>query len=220
MVRDHEAVNKQALDLVKKLKVTPEDNDTSKTLSKQAADKLAELAKLKGAEYDKAYVANEVAYHKAVNGALETQLIPSASNAELKSLLQTGLKIFQGHQQHAEHVAAEPEVRRPPCVRDAICLIVAALLFGAIAVPAHAATIQITMENLVFAPAEVSAKVGDTIEWINKDVFAHTATARNGDFDVTMPPKKTVTSVLKKAGTVEYYCRYHPNMKAVLTIEP
>jgi putative membrane protein len=59
MVRDHEAVNKQALDLVKKLKVTPEDNDTSKALSKQAADKLAELGKLKGAEYDKAYVANE-----------------------------------------------------------------------------------------------------------------------------------------------------------------
>jgi putative membrane protein len=106
MVRDHEAVNKQALDLVKKLKVTPEDNDTSKTLSKQAADKLAELAKLSGPAYDKAYVANEVAYHKAVNGALETLLIPSASNAELKSLLQTGLKIFQGHQQHAEHVAA------------------------------------------------------------------------------------------------------------------
>jgi putative membrane protein len=107
MVRDHEAVNKQALDLVKKLNVTPEDNDTSKALSKQAADKLAELAKLKGAEYDKAYVTNEVAYHKAVNGALETQLIPSASNAELKSLLQTGLKIFQGHQQHAEQVAAK-----------------------------------------------------------------------------------------------------------------
>ncbi len=62
---------------------------------------------MKGAEYDKAYVANEVAYHKAVNGALETQLIPSASNAELKGLLQTGLKIFQGHEQHAEHVAAE-----------------------------------------------------------------------------------------------------------------
>lgn len=107
MVRDHEAVNKQALDLVKKLNVTPEDNDTSKTLSKQATEKLAELDKLKGAEYDKAYVANEVAYHKAVNGALETQLIPSASNAELKSLLQTGLKIFQGHQQHAEQIAAK-----------------------------------------------------------------------------------------------------------------
>lgn len=107
MMRDHEAVNQQALALVKKLNVTPEDNDTSRTLSKQASDKLAELDKLDGAAFDKAYVANEVAYHKAVNVALETQLIPSASNAELKSLLQTGLKIFQGHQQHAEHVAAE-----------------------------------------------------------------------------------------------------------------
>jgi putative membrane protein len=107
MVRDHEAVNKQALDLVKKLNVTPEDNDTSKALTKAAADKRAELDKLSGAAFDKAYVANEVAYHKTVDTALETQLIPSSSNAELKSLLQTGLKIFQGHEQHAEHVAAE-----------------------------------------------------------------------------------------------------------------
>ena len=106
MVKDHRAVNEKALALVKKLKVTPQDNDTSKALSKQAADKLAELAKLKGAEFDKAYVANEVAFHKTVNNALETQLIPSASNPELKSLLQTGLKIFQGHEQHAEHLAA------------------------------------------------------------------------------------------------------------------
>src|SRR6478735_3660094 len=107
MLRDHEAVNKQALDLVKKLNVTPEDNDTSKTLSKNAVDKLAELAKLNGAAFDKAYITNEVAYHKAVDSALETTLIPSANNAELKSLLQTGLKIFQGHQQHAEQVAAK-----------------------------------------------------------------------------------------------------------------
>jgi len=96
----------------------------------------------------------------------------------------------------------------------------AALLFGATAVPAHAATIQITIDNLVFAPAEVSAKVGDTIEWINKDVFVHTATARNGDFDVSLPPKKTGSFVLKKAGTVDYYCRYHPNMKATLNVAP
>ena len=106
MVRDHTAVNDKALALVKKLNVTPEDNDTSRALTKQAAEKRAELSKLNGAEFDKAYVANEVAYHKTVNGALETTLIPSASNPELKSLLQTGLKIFQGHQQHAEQVAA------------------------------------------------------------------------------------------------------------------
>lgn len=107
MVRDHKAVNDQALALVKKLKVTPEDNDTSRSLTKGAAAKHAELAKLSGAAFDKAYVANEIAYHKTVNGALEGLLIPSASNAELKDLLQTGLKLFQGHQQHAEQVASE-----------------------------------------------------------------------------------------------------------------
>lgn len=103
---------------------------------------------------------------------------------------------------------------RPGCYLP----LIAAL--GAMVVPARAATIQITIDNLVFAPAEVSAKVGDTIEWINKDVFAHTATARNGDFDVATPPKKTMMSVLKKAGSVEYYCRFHPNMKGTLTIAP
>ena len=107
MLRDHKAVNDKALALVKKLKVTPQDNDTSKAISKGQADKRAELAKLNGAAFDKAYAANEVAYHKTVNGALEKTLIPSASNAELKSLLETGLKIFQGHEQHAEHVAAD-----------------------------------------------------------------------------------------------------------------
>lgn len=106
MKRDHEAVNEQALALVKKLNVTPEDNATSQALAKQAADEQEALAKLDGAAYDKAYIANEVAFHKTVNGALETTLIPSASNPELKSLLETGLKLFQGHEQHAEHVAA------------------------------------------------------------------------------------------------------------------
>src|SRR6187200_1258394 len=97
---------------------------------------------------------------------------------------------------------------------------IAAALLAGISVPASAATLRITMENLVISPAEASARVGDTVEWINKDVFVHTATARNGDFDVNMPAKKTVTSVLKKAGTTEYYCRFHPNMKAKLTVAP
>jgi putative membrane protein len=98
MERDHKAVNDKALALVKKLNVTPQDNDTSKALSKQAADKRAALAKLNGAAFDKAYIDNEVAYHKTVNNALQNSLIPSASNPELKDLLTTGLKIFQGHQ--------------------------------------------------------------------------------------------------------------------------
>jgi len=105
MVHDHTAVNDQALALVKKLNVTPEDNDTSKALTKQAEAKRAELEKLSGAKFDKAYADNEVAYHKTVDGALETILIPDATNAELKDLLKTGLKIFQGHEMRAEHVA-------------------------------------------------------------------------------------------------------------------
>lgn len=106
MVRDHEAVNVQALDLVKKLNVTPEDNATSKALTEAIAAERAKLEKLDGAAFDKAYVDNEVAYHKQVNEALKSVLIPSAENAELKSLLETGLKIFEGHEQHAEMVAA------------------------------------------------------------------------------------------------------------------
>jgi plastocyanin len=101
-----------------------------------------------------------------------------------------------------------------------LCLIACVSAFGTMAVPAHAATITILMEKLVISPAEATAKVGDTLELVNKDVLAHTATARNGDFDVMMPPNKTVTYVLKKVGTVDYYCRFHPNMKATLKIEP
>jgi putative membrane protein len=105
MARDHAAVNVQALALVKKLGVTPQDNPTSQSLSKHAAAELKTLDALKGSSFDKAYVDNEVAYHQAVNGALSDTLIPSAQNAELKSLLETGLKLFQSHQMHAEHLA-------------------------------------------------------------------------------------------------------------------
>jgi plastocyanin len=98
--------------------------------------------------------------------------------------------------------------------------VVAALSLGGAVIPAQAATIRIVMENLVISPAESYAKVGDTIELVNNDVFVHTATAQNGDFDVTMPPHQTVTTVLKKGGSIDYYCRFHPNMKAKLDVTP
>jgi len=106
MVRDHEAVNDKALALVKKLGVTPQDNPTSAALKSAADKKRDELAKLSGPAFDKAYIANEVAYHRTVNGALRDTLIPSAQNAELKALLKTGLTLFSEHQAHAEHLAA------------------------------------------------------------------------------------------------------------------
>ena len=107
MVRDHTAVNDQALALVKKLNVTPQDNPTSQSLSKDAKAKLDEFAKLSGRGFDRAYVRNEVAYHRTVNGALQSTLIPDAQNPELKSLLQTGLKLFTEHQHHAEQLQAQ-----------------------------------------------------------------------------------------------------------------
>ena len=107
MIRDHQAVNVKALALVKKLHVTPEANPTSAGLTKQADATRARLAHLRGAAFDRAYVNNEVAYHKTVNGALESTLIPNSKNDQLKSLLQTGLTLFREHQAHAEHVAKE-----------------------------------------------------------------------------------------------------------------
>ena len=106
MVRDHGAVNEKALALVTKLGVTPEPNATSEGLTKQADEMRAKLAKLNGKAFDRAYVANEVAFHNTVNGALKTALIPSADNGELKSLLETGLTLFSEHQKHAEHLSA------------------------------------------------------------------------------------------------------------------
>lgn len=105
MARDHKAVNDQALALVEKLGVTPEDNATSQALSEAAKAKLDELDALEGAAFDAAYVANEVAYHQTVNDALQTTLIPAAENAELKALLEAGLVLFSEHQAHAEHLA-------------------------------------------------------------------------------------------------------------------
>jgi putative membrane protein len=107
MVGDHTAVNDQALALVKKLNVTPEDNATSQSLTKEAETTRKKLAGLTGAAFDKAYIDNEVAYHKTVNSALSTTLIPDAQNSELKSLLESGLKVFQAHLEHAERLAQQ-----------------------------------------------------------------------------------------------------------------
>jgi putative membrane protein len=107
MIGDHTAVNDQALALVKKLNVTPEDNATSKSLAEAADAARRKLADLSGAAFDKAYVDNEVAYHKAVDDAVSKTLIPSAQNAELKTLLQNGLKLFEAHLAHAEQLAKQ-----------------------------------------------------------------------------------------------------------------
>ena len=80
------------------------------------------------------------------------------------------------------------------------------------------ATVQITISGIAFAEVKQPLTVGDTVEWINKDVVAHTATARNKDWRVVIGANDKATLVLKKPGTVDYFCEYHPNMTGRLAI--
>jgi putative membrane protein len=104
MVTDHTGVNKQATALVKKLKVKPEDSDTSKSLKQGGEENLKKLKGLKGKDFDKAYIDNEVTYHQAVIDALDKTLIPSAQNAELKDTLVKVRPAFVAHLEHAKSI--------------------------------------------------------------------------------------------------------------------
>ncbi|HTL43156.1 MAG TPA: DUF4142 domain-containing protein [Vicinamibacterales bacterium] len=106
MVTDHTGVNKQAKELVTKLKVTPEDNPTAQSLKKGGEENLAHLKTLSGKAFDKAYIDHEVEYHQQVLDALDKTLIPSAQNAELKSLLVKVRPAFEAHLEHAKHLQA------------------------------------------------------------------------------------------------------------------
>jgi len=102
MIRDHEAVNAQALALLEKLSAQPQDNFLSKQLIAGSEKLVDEMSKLRGAEFDRRYAENELAYHKAVNDLVENTFIPNIDNAEVKDLFKAGLKIFKVHEGHAE----------------------------------------------------------------------------------------------------------------------
>ena len=106
MVRDHTSVNKQAVDLATRLKVTPQDNPTSQALKKGGETNVASLEQLKGEAFDKAYIDHEVAYHQQVLDAVDKTLIPGAQNAELKDLLVKTRPAFVAHLAHAKTVQA------------------------------------------------------------------------------------------------------------------
>jgi putative membrane protein len=106
MVTDHTAVNNSAIVLAKKLNVTPQDNPTSQSLKAGGEKNRAHLKTLKGTAFDKAYVDQEVAYHQQVIDALDTTLIPSAANGELKALLIKVRPAFVAHLEHAKGLQA------------------------------------------------------------------------------------------------------------------
>lgn len=84
-------------------------------------------------------------------------------------------------------------------------------------VPSRAETIRVVIDKLVFTPANVTASIGDTIEWVNREALAHTATVE-GDWDVMIPADENATLTLTKGGAVEYFCRFHPNMKGQIQV--
>lgn len=102
MIRDHEAVNEQALALLKKLNAQPQDNFLSQALQDGAAKIIDELTALRGEAFDKRYAENELAYHKSVNDLVENTFIPNIENTEVKELFKAGLEIFKAHEGHAE----------------------------------------------------------------------------------------------------------------------
>ncbi|HXG71567.1 MAG TPA: DUF4142 domain-containing protein [Gemmatimonadaceae bacterium] len=104
MVRDHGGVNKAAVELVTRLKVKPEDNPTSQSLKAGGGKNIANLKKLKGAAFDKAYIDYEVVYHTQVLDALDKTLVPGATNEELKALLVKTRPAFAAHLEHAKHL--------------------------------------------------------------------------------------------------------------------
>ena len=107
MVTDHSGVNKQAVELVTKLKVKPEDNPTSQSLKSGGAENVKKLEGLKGAAFDKAYIDHEVAYHQQVLDAVDKTLIPNAKNEELKALIVKVRPAFVAHLEHAKQIQSK-----------------------------------------------------------------------------------------------------------------
>ena len=89
---------------------------------------------------------------------------------------------------------------------------------AALSVAAEAATVRIEMSDVAFAPATMSVKRGDTVEWSNTDIVDHTATARDGAFEIVLAPGQKKRMKVSKAGGHDYYCRYHPNMTGRLDV--
>ncbi len=106
MIRDHTAVNEQALALLEKLGASPQDNFLSQALNKDAERIIDEMSQLRGAEFDRYYAKNELQYHRAVNDLVANSFIPNIENEEVRALFKTGLEIFRAHESHAEKMVS------------------------------------------------------------------------------------------------------------------
>jgi plastocyanin len=106
--------------------------------------------------------------------------------------------------------------------RSALAIAAIGLTTAMLARPASAESQirRIEMSGMAFAPAQVTVRAGDTVEWDNGDPFAHTATSKDGGFDVSVSPGRKGDAVMTRPGTFNYVCRYHPNMEGRIVVKP
>src|ERR1700679_2314419 len=98
----------------------------------------------------------------------------------------------------ASHHASPPAPRAPTVTRKAYSVVI---------------------NNLASSPTNLTVRIGDTVQWINKDLFLHSATAPNNSFDLALKPHATAGVVMLRAGVYSYICRYHPGMKGQIVVQ-
>jgi plastocyanin len=89
-----------------------------------------------------------------------------------------------------------------------------------LSMPAAAApqTHVVIMDKMKFGAVPTNIRKGDTILWVNRDLFRHTATAANKSFDVDLPPKTQKSMIVRTSGSIAFICKYHPGMRGVLRV--
>ena len=233
MVTDHSGVNKQAVALVTKLKVTPEDNATSKSLKAGGADNVKNLEKLSGAAFDKAYVDHEVAYHQQVLDAVDKTLIPSAQNAELKALLVAVRPAFVAHLEHAKMLQAtlgEEELSPMRRAHRAGALALAASAPArrrrwrprrpASPRPTAPRTHQVVIQGLLYVPETLTVRPRRRRRLDQQGpVPAHRHGRRRVRFRARSRPASRGASRPRRPARYPYLCTLHTTMKGTLRVE-
>ena len=105
----------------------------------------------------------------------------------------------------------------------AVALLLAPPALGAPAAPTAGPAPRvhtIVIDKMKFGPVPSGIRAGDTILWVNRDMFRHTATARDKSFNVDLPAGKSGKTVIRKSGKIPFYCVFHPGMKGVVTAAP
>jgi plastocyanin len=99
-------------------------------------------------------------------------------------------------------------------------LLTLAILMSAGGAAPAAEVHRVAMKAVAFAPKQITGRIGDTVEWTNEDIVAHSATAKDRSWDVNVLPKRSGRMVMKAPGAVSYFCRYHPNMQGEIVVVP